>query len=134
MANSYDIIVIGGSVNGLVAAAYLARAGQRVLVLEQRGDIGGTFVTEDAFPGFRFNTVVHDVGWLSPRIVQDLELARHGLDLIRPDVTVLMPHTTTPSPTAMALRTTRAPKRSRARPMPSAPAAPTIVAQKFNDA
>ncbi|HKZ86121.1 MAG TPA: NAD(P)/FAD-dependent oxidoreductase [Anaerolineae bacterium] len=91
MANSYDIIVIGGSVNGLVAAAYLARAGQRVLVLEQRGDIGGTFVTEDAFPGFRFNTVVHDVGWLSPRIVQDLELARHGLDLIRPDVTVLMP-------------------------------------------
>jgi len=91
MADSYDIIVIGGSINGLVAAAYLATGGQRVLVLEPRDHVGGTFATEEVFPGFRFDTVVHDLGWLSPKIVRDLELTRHGLDLIQPDATVFTP-------------------------------------------
>ena len=91
MADSYDTIVIGGSINGLVAAAYLAKAGQRVLVLERRDDLGGTLVTEEAFPGFRLDTVAHNVGWLSQMIVRDLELTRHGLDLIQPDATVFTP-------------------------------------------
>jgi len=91
--NSYDAIVIGAGVNGLVTAAYLAKAGQRVLVLEGRSAIGGAAVTEEIreAPGFRFDTCAHDTGWLSPKIARDLELARHGLDILHSDSTVFTP-------------------------------------------
>jgi phytoene dehydrogenase-like protein len=87
----FDAIVIGADLNGLVTAAYLARAGKKVLVLDRHQRPGGPAMTEEVFPGFRFNTVQHDVGWLNPAIVTDLDLARHGLELIQSDVTVFEP-------------------------------------------
>jgi phytoene dehydrogenase-like protein len=71
---AYDIIVIGAGHNGLVAAAYLAKAGRRVLVLEQRDAIGGAAVTEEIFPGFRVSTVADGGGYLSARVRQDLKV------------------------------------------------------------
>jgi phytoene dehydrogenase-like protein len=88
----YDAIVIGAGLNGLVAAAYLAKAGQRVLVLERRNITGGTAVTEEIFPGFRFDTCRHDTGWIPPRIISDLKLKRHGLELVDVDASVFAPH------------------------------------------
>jgi len=82
MAAFCDVIVIGGGHNGLVCAAYLARAGRRVLVLERRERIGGAAVTEEVFPGFRFSMFSYVVSLLRPEIVRDLELARHGLHIL----------------------------------------------------
>ena len=91
MATAYDVIVIGADLNGLVSAAYLARAGRKVLVLDRLNTIGGAAITEEVFPGFCFNTVQHDTGWLNPAIVKDLDLAQHGLTLIQSEVTVFEP-------------------------------------------
>lgn len=77
----YDAIVIGAGLNGLTAAAYLAKGGARVLVLERRGTVGGSTTTEEFAPGFRADTCRHDAGWLSPKLVGELQLARHGLKL-----------------------------------------------------
>jgi phytoene dehydrogenase-like protein len=88
----YDAVVIGAGLNGLVAAAYLAKAGQRVLVLERRDVAGGTLVTEEIFPGFRFDTCRHDTGWIPPGIISDLKLKRHGLELVDVDASVFAPH------------------------------------------
>ena len=74
MAQSYDAIVIGGGHNGLVSAAYLARAGLKTLVLEQRHVLGGAAVTEEIFPGFRFSVFSYVVSLLRPEIIRDLEL------------------------------------------------------------
>ena len=72
----YDVIVIGAGHNGLVTAAYLARAGRRVLVLERRGMPGGCAVTEELWPGFfRVSTGAYLVSLLQERIVSELELA-----------------------------------------------------------
>jgi phytoene dehydrogenase-like protein len=71
---NYDIIIIGAGHNGLVAAAYLARAGRRTLVLEKRDVIGGAAVTEEIFPGFMVSTVADGGGYLSARVRRDLEL------------------------------------------------------------
>ena len=82
MAKSYDAIVIGGGHNGLTTAAYLARAGRRVLVLERRHVLGGAAVSEEVFPGFTFSVCSYVVSLLRPWIVRDLDLARHGLSII----------------------------------------------------
>ncbi|MGH9382540.1 MAG: phytoene desaturase family protein [Thermoanaerobaculia bacterium] len=78
----YDAIVVGGGHNGLVCAAYLARAGRRVLVLERRERVGGAAVTEEIFPGFRFSVYSYVVSLLRPEIVRDLALPRHGLQIL----------------------------------------------------
>ncbi len=74
----YDDIVVGGGHNGLVLAAYLARAGERVLVLEARDRVGGACTTEETWPGFRVSTAAYVVSLFRPEIVRDLELGRHG--------------------------------------------------------
>jgi phytoene dehydrogenase-like protein len=83
----YDAIVIGGGHNGLTAAAYLAKAGRKVLVLERRHVLGGAAVTEEVFPGFRFSVCSYVVSLLRPEIIRDLDLPRHGLEILPLDGT-----------------------------------------------
>ena len=87
MAVSYDAIVIGGGHNGLTHAAYLARAGKKVLVLERRHVLGGATVTEEVFPGFKFSVCSYVVSLLRPEIIRDLDLPRHGLEILPLDGT-----------------------------------------------
>ena len=82
MNRNYDVVVIGAGHNGLVCAAYLARAGMRVLVLERRERIGGAAVTEEIFPGFKYSVYSYVVSLLRPEIIRDLELPRHGLHVL----------------------------------------------------
>jgi phytoene dehydrogenase-like protein len=91
MVNHYDALIIGAGHNGLVTAAYLAKAGLKVLVLERRAVLGGTAATEEVFPGFKFDTVFHSLGGLRPEIVRDLDLVRYGLDVQPSDVSVFTP-------------------------------------------
>jgi phytoene dehydrogenase-like protein len=83
----YDAIIVGGGHNGLTAAAYLAKAGRRVLVLERRRVFGGAAVTEEVFPGFRFSVCSYVVSLLRPEIIRELELPRHGLEILPLDGT-----------------------------------------------
>ena len=87
MAERYDAVIIGGGHNGLVSAAYLARAGMKTLVLEQRHVLGGAAVTEELFPGFRFSVFSYVVSLLRPEIIRDLQLPKHGLDILPLDGT-----------------------------------------------
>src|SRR5438067_1975264 len=87
MAAKYDAIIIGGGHNGLVTAAYLARAGKKVLVLERRHVLGGAAVTEEVFPGFKFSVCSYVVSLLRPEIIRDLDLPRHGLEILPLDGT-----------------------------------------------
>ncbi len=87
MSFHYDAIVIGGGHNGLVNAAYLARAGKKVLVLERRHLVGGAAVTEEIFPGFKFSVCSYVVSLLRPEIIRDLDLPRHGLEILPLDGT-----------------------------------------------
>ena len=83
----YDVIVIGGGHNGLVNAAYLGRAGKRTIVLERRHVVGGAAVTEEIFPGFKFSVCSYVVSLLRPEIIRDLDLPRHGLEILPLDGT-----------------------------------------------
>src|SRR5687768_12438509 len=84
---AYDVIVIGGGHNGLTHAAYLARAGRRVLVLERRHVLGGAAVTEEVFPGFHISVCSYVVSLLRPQIIRDLDLPRHGFEVLPLDGT-----------------------------------------------
>ena len=84
-----DCIIIGAGHNGLVAAAYLARAGRRVLVLERRPLVGGAAVTEEIFPGFKFSVFSYVVSLLRPEIIRDLDLPRHGLQILPLESTIV---------------------------------------------
>jgi phytoene dehydrogenase-like protein len=86
-AGKYDAIVIGGGHNGLVNAAYLARAGRKVLVLERRHVLGGAAVTEEIFPGFKFSVCSYVVSLLRPEIIRDLNLPKQGLEILPLDGT-----------------------------------------------
>jgi len=79
---SFDAIVVGGGHNGLVCAAYLAKAGKRVLVLEQRHILGGAAASDEIFPGFTFSVYSYVVSLFRPHIVRELELTRHGYQVI----------------------------------------------------
>ena len=80
--NKYDAIVIGGGHNGLTAAAYLARAGKKVLVLERRHVLGGAAVTEEIFPGFKFSVCSYVVSLMKPNVMRELMLPKFGLKLL----------------------------------------------------
>ena len=86
-SDKYDAIIIGGGHNGLTTAAYLARAGKKVLVLERRHVLGGAAVTEEVFPGFKFSVCSYVVSLLRPEIIRDLDLPRHGLEILPLDGT-----------------------------------------------
>ncbi len=88
MATSYDAVIIGGGHTGLTAAAYLAKAGKKVLVLERRHVLGGAAVTEEIFPGFRFSVFSYVVSLLRPEIIRELQLPKHGLEILPLDGTI----------------------------------------------
>src|ERR1044071_6236829 len=89
----YDIIIVGGGHNGLVAACYLARAGLKTLVLERREIVGGAAVTEEIHPGVRCSTLSHSAAPFFPQIIKDLRLDRFGLEFITPPARVFAPET-----------------------------------------
>jgi len=86
-----DIILIGGGHNGLVCAAYLAKAGLSVTLLEKRPVLGGAAVTEEFHPGFRNSVAAYTVSLLNPQVIADLDLARHGLKIVERKVGNFLP-------------------------------------------
>jgi phytoene dehydrogenase-like protein len=93
-----DVVIIGGGHNGLVTAFYLAKAGFKPLVLERSAQVGGAAVTDEFHPGFRCSTLAHTAGPIRPDIARDMQLEKHGLRMITPEVCV-----TTLSPDGRAL-------------------------------
>jgi phytoene dehydrogenase-like protein len=88
---TFDVIIVGGGHNGLVCAAYLARAGRKVLVLERRELVGGCAVTEEIWPGYRVSTAAYLTSLLQERIIRDLELARFGYQVDAKDPAFFSP-------------------------------------------
>jgi phytoene dehydrogenase-like protein len=109
MAETYDVIIIGAGHNGLVAAAYLAKAGRKVLVLEQRAVVGGAAASEYIFPGYKFNTGALDAGLFLPRIVKELSLEERGLVFLQGQAAAFAPQ-----PDGSALTLWREPDASQA--------------------
>lgn len=98
MGPMYDVIIIGAGHNGLVTAAYLARGGRRVLVLERRDVVGGACVTEEVWPGFKVSTAAYVNSLLRPEIIRDLKLAEYGFAMLPRD-----PSSFTPFPDGRSL-------------------------------
>src|SRR5256884_10005942 len=88
MAETRDVVTIGGGHNGLVTAFYLAKVGFKPLVIERREQVGGAAITDEFHPGFRCSTLAHTAGPIRPDIVRDLQLEKHGLKLITPEIGV----------------------------------------------
>ena len=99
-STAYDAIVIGAGHNSLVTAGYLSKSGLRTLVVERRERVGGIADTTELAPGARVPTLMHTVGRLRPSVVRDLDLKRHGLTLLAPEVRVFAP---SPDGTALIL-------------------------------
>src|SRR5882724_1226121 len=89
MAEKRDVVIIGGGHNGLVTAFYLAKAGFKPLVLERRSQVGGASITDEFHPGFCCSTLAHAAGPIRPDIVRAMQLTKHGLKLITPEVAVV---------------------------------------------
>ncbi len=87
MPQRYDAVIIGGGHNGLISAAYLARAGLKTLVLERRYVLGGAAVTEEIIPGFKFSVASYVVSLLRPEVIRELNLPKFGLDILPLDGT-----------------------------------------------
>jgi phytoene dehydrogenase-like protein len=81
-SNTYDAVIVGGGHNGLCCAAYLARAGRKVLVLERRHVLGGAAVSEEIYPGFTYSVCSYVVSLLRPQIIRELQLPKHGLQIL----------------------------------------------------
>ena len=88
-----DVVIIGGGHNGLACAAYLAKAGLDVLVLEKRGVVGGAAATEEPWPGYRVSSASYVVSLMPPQVVRELDLKRFGYEvsIITPDYFVPFP-------------------------------------------
>lgn len=84
MSRTYDAVIVGGGHNGLVCGAYLSRAGMDVLVLERRHLVGGAAVTEELWPGYKVSVASYVMALLQPQVILDLELARHGFEVLKP--------------------------------------------------
>ncbi len=89
MAEKRDVVIIGGGHNGLVTAFYLAKAGFKPLVLERRPQVGGAAITEEFHPGFKCSTLAHTAGPIRPEVLRDMQLEKHGLRLITPEIGVV---------------------------------------------
>jgi len=85
------VVIVGGGHNGLVCAAYLAAAGLKVTVLERRSVVGGAAVTEEFHPGFRNSVAAYTVSLLNPKVIRDLDLARHGLRVVERPLANFLP-------------------------------------------
>jgi phytoene dehydrogenase-like protein len=85
MNETYDAIIVGGGHNGLTAAGYLGKAGFKTIVLERLPTVGGAVVTEEIHPGFRISAVSYVVSLLRPEIIKDLELKKHGFEMLKMD-------------------------------------------------
>ncbi len=107
MSTKYDAIIIGGGHNGLICAAYLAKAGRNVLVLEKRHVLGGAAVSEELHPGFKFSVASYVVSLFRPHIIRELNLAKHGYQIIPMDCSFL------PLPNGDSLARWADPQRSR---------------------
>ena len=86
-----DVVIIGAGHNGLTCAAYLARAGLRVHVVERRKVVGGAAVTEEFYPGFRNSAAAYTVSLLHPKVIRDLKLAEHGLKIVERPIANFLP-------------------------------------------
>jgi phytoene dehydrogenase-like protein len=86
-----DVLIIGGGHNGLTCACYLAAAGLSVRVLERRSIVGGAAITEEFHPGFRNSTASYTVSLLNPKVIRELELARHGLRIVERPLANFLP-------------------------------------------